>query len=934
MPFRSLIERISGLRIPAGPPDEINGPPPVEGAICWDGKGRGPLTMAEYYDPITDPSMRRETARNRPPFPDLISPRAELKDGLILLRDLRNCGLIWNVTPVGTEARTDEFMEDLHDKLHHAIKEAVPENPRHPWILQCTMEDETGMAALKRSIREYIDPEILATPYTQDWLKVLEQHLDDVGRPGGLFDDPITGGRWRGRNRRIRLMLWRLVPPGKRMEGESLPQVGERLENAFAQAGVKLDRVGGDHLYRWLSAWFCPDPEPYMGVNLEQLLEQHPWPSKGSLLHHLPLLPDGGGADFGIATLHGMRPWSFSQDGTWWFTNRPHRFLSLDEPTDEPDIGHLSAERVSGDHRFALWDRMPEDSIWSMSIVYGTQEQIKEHIKKIENASIGDDPDAENSRAMCYEALQEIADGNPIYRTYAGVFLRGKDLRDLDRKSGQAIALLGAHRLRMVKPHQDPIALDCYIRALPFGFDPQADRRWFRRRARSWYASHLAALLPVYGRSTGTGNPGSIRWTRGAEPFTFDPLNRQDRRKNAHLFLFGPTGSGKTAWLIDQLLHTMAVHRPKLVLITSLPTFELLGQHFESLGLTVNYVNLSPESDASLPPFADALKALEAEETGNPHTTDHLGQMEVGAQIMITGGIQDELRKIGRDGLTLIRDAILEAARAARNNGNDQVLTEDVAQAMNTMATNDDRHAVHGELLARMSASLRMYCTGFSGRLFNRPGELWPDVDVTIVNTGTLARKGYESQLAVALTGMMNRIHDRLEKEQYDGRHTITVIDEAHVQLKNELIGPYINSYIATWRTLGGWLWIATQNLNQIPESAKELLNQPEWWVCLSMDKEQAGQIERFRRLTEEQRKLLTAARKEPGRYTEGVVMSTTIMALFRNVVPALSLALSQTEPEEKAHRAKLMQERGCSELEVAYAIAEDIRAQRTQQPT
>jgi len=77
------------------------------------------------------------------------------------------------------------------------------------------------------------------------------------------------------------------------------------------------------------------------------------------------------------------------------------------------------------------------------------------------------------------------------------------------------------------------------------------------------------------------------------------------------------------------------------------------------------------------------------------------------------------------------------------------------------------------------------------------------------------------------------------------------------------------------------------------------------------------------------QRSLLRSARKEPGNYVEGVVLSDNLEALFRNVPPPLSLALAMTEKHEKAERAAIMREQQCSELEAAYRVAERIAAQR-----
>ncbi|MDE0249457.1 MAG: hypothetical protein OXK72_00405, partial [Gammaproteobacteria bacterium] len=75
------------------------------------------------------------------------------------------------------------------------------------------------------------------------------------------------------------------------------------------------------------------------------------------------------------------------------------------------------------------------------------------------------------------------------------------------------------------------------------------------------------------------------------------------------------------------------------------------------------------------------------------------------------------------------------------------------------------------------------------------------------------------------------------------------------------------------------------------------------------------------------QRNLLLSARKEPGKYVEGVVLSDQMEALFRSVPPPLTLALAMTEKHEKAERAAIMRERGCTELEAVHEMARRIRA-------
>ena len=171
--------------------------------------------------------------------------------------------------------------------------------------------------------------------------------------------------------------------------------------------------------------------------------------------------------------------------------------------------------------------------------------------------------------------------------------------------------------------------------------------------------------------------------------------------------------------------------------------------------------------------------------------------------------------------------------------------------------------------------------------------------------------KGYEDRLAIAMTGLMTAIQNRVEAEQMTGRQTIVVVDEAHVLLQNPLVSPYLSRIVATWRTYGAWLWLATQNLRQFPDSSKELLNQPEWWIMLAVDEDEIDQIARFRTLTNEQRSMILSAHKRPGRYTEGVVLSSSLLNLFRNIPPPIALALAQTEKDEKAERDRLCRKHG-----------------------
>jgi hypothetical protein len=54
----------------------------------------------------------------------------------------------------------------------------------------------------------------------------------------------------------------------------------------------------------------------------------------------------------------------------------------------------------------------------------------------------------------------------------------------------------------------------------------------------------------------------------------------------------------------------MAIYRPRLYIVDAGNSFGLLGAHFKQHGVTVNQVTLNPNTDVSLPPFADAYTML------------------------------------------------------------------------------------------------------------------------------------------------------------------------------------------------------------------------------------------------------------------------------------------------------------------------------------
>ena len=98
--------------------------------------------------------------------------------------------------------------------------------------------------------------------------------------------------------------------------------------------------------------------------------------------------------------------------------------------------------------------------------------------------------------------------------------------------------------------------------------------------------------------------------------------------------------------------------------------------------MSVNLVVLNPDQDVSLPPFADALRALEpgpgagaspsgkgsasGDKEGREVTPrrDVLGEMEIAARVMITGGDSQEDARMSRADRLLIGTRSCALSRA------------------------------------------------------------------------------------------------------------------------------------------------------------------------------------------------------------------------------------------------------------------------------
>ncbi|ELQ9312248.1 conjugative transfer ATPase [Serratia marcescens] len=868
-------------------------------------------------------------------------PWAEFVDReqCILLDDGVSVGAVFDITPVATEGRTDDRLEQMRDTVEDALQDSFDEHDENPWVVQFFCQDENNVDAYLDRLKGYIKPHAQGSQLSESWLKETERHLRGIARPEGLFKDTlITDQPWRGQQRRTRMVVYRWIGKGN---ADPMPPIAmlnqtcERVTGALNGAGVVCVRQNGGQVHDWLLRHFNPSPE---------------WVDKGVLYRDAVYFdsrdtPEGAMPvqnDF-AETLLFTPPVSDPDQGVWWFDNQAHCAIPVEKLRRPPEPGTITGEMKRGEKKInALMDMFPEGTMLCMTIVVQPQDTLENDFNKLSKNAVGENTESGRVRQDVAQVKEYLGNRHKLYRAGITFLLRAGDLTTLNHKRVELTNVLLGAGLQPVRPEFDVAPLNTYLRALPMCFNPESDKKhWYTRLT---WVQHLAGLLPVTGRETGTGNPGLSFFNRGGDILTVDPLNKHDRSQNAHMLYFGPTGAGKSATLCATLTQTMAVHRPRLFVAEAGNSFGLLADYFESQGLTVNKVSIKPGSGVSLPPFSFAhklieeLSSLELDESelrdidaddDDEDKRDYLGEMEISARMMITGGDQKEEAELKRADRAMIREALLMAAKSAFDEQR-QMLPSDLQNALYAISNdtaNEKRNPQRRAKAAEMAEALGMFTQAgsFEAELFNREGSLWPEADVTLIDLGHLAREGYEAQMALTMVSLTNTINNIAERDQYSERDIVFAVDEAHIVTVNPLLAPYMTKIVKMWRKLGAWLWLATQNLKDFPDIAEKMLNMAEWWVCLTMPPEEVNDIARFKALTEEQKAVLLSASKLSGCYTEGVVLSKKLEALFRAVPPSLYLALGMTEKEEKAERRALMQEFGCSELEAARKVAQKL---------
>ncbi len=922
----------------------------VEGIKEFFGKG-SPLTGEKI---VTDDDLKpayknQKSITGYLPWLDIVD------DNKILFPDARTVAAVFDITPVPTEARSDAHLQSIRDGINAFITGTFEEHASSPWVVStyCWSDNLEFKHLTDRMMEHALHVHGLRdaklTPYTEHFInKIFRQHVEDMSQENGLFKDPLSGLSWGGTKRKVYMVFYRRQLLGiQRRKGmtaiKELNVQCKRVAQTLKAAGVVSRQLSGKEIRDWLFKWGNPNPKVTNG-DVEQWLNMNPYCSS----------EDDKPADYDLANdVISRDVRSDKNTKCWYFDGMPHTLLSIERMSNVPEVGQLSAERYESKEERSgpnarttcFMDELPAGAMLIVNYVVQPQNIIRKHLEKLDKNSRGDTPEAEATRAEVKHARSEIARGNKLYPYSIGIALRAESDDAMESVILETDTLLAKNHLQIIDPEYDQFRLDRYIRFLPCSYDVSLDQVNIRQRI--IYTNHLANVLPFYGRSTGTGHPGIVNYNRGGEDFCCDPLYQRDRSKNAHLFLFGPTGAGKSATLVYLQMLITAITNPRWVVVEAGNSFGLLSTYLKKHGKTTVDIVMRPGVAPSIAPFKPALELINAKgeiiqaisevedvlagdaELGEADKGDNddeqvsrdiLGEMLIIARLMVTGGEHKEEQRMNRSDIGLLKKALLDAAIESRLSGSADVLPVQVIKHLRNQTQERPHSAMR---ITEMADAMELFCDGFAGELFNRPGEELPDADYIRIEMGALASgNDTNDKLSVAYISIINQVIARAQRTQRDGRPTINLTDEAHVLTTNPLLAKYlvvVSKLLG--RRMGLWLWQATQNMKDYPDESEKMLAMFEWWMCLFIDQGELANIERFKALSEDQRQMMLSTRKASGKYTEGVILSDNVQGLFRVVPPGLCLALGQSEKEEKRARMKLMKQHGIDECEAAEMI-------------
>lgn len=903
-------------------------------------------------------------------------PWQEWSDNLnmMLLEDCFSVGSAIEIRDIGCEGITESVIKDLYEKITQTFSNALPLHQQDPWVMQIFVQDDITLLPLYKKLESYISERNgLDNDLTQEFLKVQKEHFELMCREEGMFYDPNNNMAFKGRVRRIRIVLYRRYSePNRKKDINVIKEHKEVLAlftSKLRQIGISVRVMQGEHMYEWFVRWFNPKPKLTNG-SVDDLLEKYPYLNTKK--------PAGWQFDKDVF-FNSIE----STDKHWIFDDLLHTIILFKDLTGEIDVGVISRERSIGAKaaKYSLLDKLPIGSIYTIQLVFESRSAIENHLDSIEKAAIGKGQIINRTRDNCNAARDEMDKAHILIRSTEGIYLYANNEDELRKHETNISALMEHSMLNLYSSSVEKYPLDNYMRLLPFNFNYEFDKKCGRSNYK--YPRDVAKLLPIYGRSRGDGqNPLYMFFNRGGEPFIFDPFNKNFKQSNSHQLWLGSTGAGKSVQLNDMIIRVSAIYNPHIIALEVGGSFDLSAKYLAHHGRkvrSIKYVKGRPEPQN---PYAEAYIALDIiereaqklreelehnslkvnehgitetlidkridkleteirsldkkvslKELEDEEDRDILNEMLLATRLAITGGDPKEEETIDRTDMAYINKVLIQSAKKAREVGKYQMIMSDVQEGFYDAAKIEKSPDLK-QRLETFALRLDLYINDqVRGSFINRFSEPLEEYDFLHIDFGFLQQDSYQDLLNIICITLLSKILTLAEKNKATGRFTLLTMDEFHIFSSLKTFMLFMILLAKVGRKFGLWLVLATQNVEDLnTDQCKKLLSIIETWVCFAIEKGQVSLISELKSLSEEIKHQLANTMQQKPLYTEGVLLGKKYTGIFRCVPPRLSLALAMSEQDERTERMMLQKQHNIDELSAVAIIAKRLTDVRVEQ--
>ena len=754
-----------------------------------------------------------------------------LDDGLMGLKIKNAYAAIYELTSLPTEGQSEAYIESTTSELLRCFsKEVFPhyKASESPWVMQVFVADDYD---LSQTMNDYIaagHERVQGSKFNKIYASIIQSHFAYMQKDGGIFVDPLSATEFKAKTRKIYLMMYRRMHAksgSARKKFDPLKDTRDLMEvfeEKLKSTGIEFKRIPEKQFHAWMFSWFSPAPKGFDGP--ADFLGKVPFPA-----------PDARHESFDLlSSCFSSNPVSDKEKGFWYFDGKPHTFIPVRGLHTLPKGGALTAEREvartsKGVEIYAPFDKLPQGSIFTMAItLQDVSDVASSNTTKIRQATKTKDSRSKRIGEAAQRANHLISSGGNIFPVSMGFYLSGNDDEDIEKKETKLYSLMSSKMgFRVVADDEDRRKLERYVRHLPLNYSPKFDHESLFQ-SRLFTDQQIASLLPICGRSRGSGSMLHSFWNRLAEPMFMDFL--KDRENNSHLFGLGTSGSGKSNFIAYLVTQLVAFVNPRLLLIDAGKSFEWVITLFELLGLKVNRIEVGMDTipKYTMNPYVETramvqqLEELEklnrslgdverafdvdlentqkedgklnlqgdivskADNSDSAPDTDkqnsstasegenrsYLTEFLSATILFVTGGEQREIDKIDRSLRHHLLEAIKESAYKALADGYNEFLPSDLANTLiargKTLAEEEKKSGMQSNApqdVIEMGQGIQTFLgDSLSNIFFNRRAPKLPEADINYFEVG-LWKDGDKNDAPKALA-IIGLMQDAMSKAE------------------------------------------------------------------------------------------------------------------------------------------------------------------------